>query len=129
MSKKIIVAIILSLGLLTGCTDTNQAERVSHNVSQNADNFNVYRRLVVINLRTDTPVFEVIGKFSLKQVSNRLIITVEGEDGNYYKHFVGLSNEIFYNVEDLGGSNVNKYKYEVNFLPQMTQPFDIVSRD
>ena len=55
-----IMLVILSLTLV-GC---REAERVSHNVSQEADNFNVIRRLTVINARTDKPMFELIGAFS-----------------------------------------------------------------
>ena len=54
---------VLVLGsFMYGCTE---AEKVSHNVSQEADNFNVIRRLTVINTRTDKPEFELIGQFSI----------------------------------------------------------------
>ena len=43
-----------------------------------ADNFNVTRRLEVINARTDKPVFELIGNFAISNNStNELEITVE----------------------------------------------------
>lgn len=32
-------------------------------------------------------------------------------------------------VEDIGGADVNKYKYEVNFLPETIQPISIKSND
>ena len=34
-----------------------------------------------------------------------------------------------YVIEDLYGASVNKYKYEVNYLPEMIQPIDITSKD
>lgn len=42
MKKKLIIAItiILTLGVFTGCSE---ADRVSQNLSQEADNFNVVR--------------------------------------------------------------------------------------
>ena len=64
--KKKLLAVLLAVALtmsLTGCTE---AEKVSENVSQEADNFNVLRRLAVINSRTDKVEFELIGAFSLE---------------------------------------------------------------
>jgi outer membrane lipoprotein SlyB len=53
MKKKLVAiatTLIVASATLVGCTEANQ---VSHNVSQEADNFNVLRRLTVINSRTD----------------------------------------------------------------------------
>lgn len=63
--KKRMMAVLLVVAMvftLAGCTE---ADRVSENVSQEADNFNVLRRLAVINSRTDKVEFELIGAFSL----------------------------------------------------------------
>ena len=48
---------------LVGCTEVN---RVSSNIGKEADNFNITRRIVVYNVRTDKLVFELIGNFSLQ---------------------------------------------------------------
>jgi len=122
----IILATMLCL-FLTSCS--NQAERVSHNVSQEADNFNVIRRLVVINARTDKPMFELIGAFSFTLESNRIICIVETGENEYKKHSVGLTEWTLWSVEDISGAEVSKYKYEVNFLPEMIQPIEFVSKD
>lgn len=60
--KAFIVVIMIACMALVGCTE---ASKVSSNVSQEADNFNVLRRFAVINSRTDKVEFEVIGAFSL----------------------------------------------------------------
>lgn len=57
-------------GIVTGCTE---ADKVSTNVSKEADNFNVLRRFAVINTRTDKVEFEIVGAFSLKTTINFLI--------------------------------------------------------
>ena len=63
----LMVVMIATIVLVTvGCTEATQ---VSYNVSQEADNFNVIRRLTVINTRTDKPSFELVAAFSL-QVDN-----------------------------------------------------------
>lgn len=129
-NKKIIgliLATVLSLGLV-GC---RESERVSYNVSQEADNFNVVRRLTVINSRTDKPEFELIGNFSINVDSgdNQLEVICETGKNEYKKHFIGLNEWTMYVIEDIGGADVNKYKYEVNFLPETIQPISITSRD
>jgi hypothetical protein len=49
--KKIIKALALvTLLTTTGCT---QADTVRHNITENADSFNVTRRITVFNTRTD----------------------------------------------------------------------------
>ena len=126
MRKKIIalISIILILAVLCGCTE---ADRVNTNITQQADNFNVTRRLEVINARTDKPLFELIGNFSLSNnSSNELVITVELENGVYKKHYVYLNEYTMYIVEDLSGSDVSPYHYEINVLPQQFQTFELI---
>ena len=104
---------ILGLGVLfvvltlTGCS---QSYRVSENISQEANNFNVVRRITVINARTDTVLLQLTGTFSLRNNSeNELEVICELEDGKYQKHYVYLNEYTLYIVEDLSGSNVSKY--------------------
>lgn len=131
--KKVIPAIVLLIALgvtaaaMAGCG--NESERVSQNIAQEADNFNVLRRVVVINTRTDKVEFECIGRISVEVGSKRLNIIVETDNNKYKKHIVNLTGNNMYIVEDLGGAEVNKYKYEINYLPEMIQPFDIVTKE
>lgn len=128
--KKIFVmvlCIVLCVSMFCGC---NQAERVSYNISQQADNFNVTRRLAVINIRTDAPVFELVGNFSISNnASNELEVTVEVSPGQYKKHFVYLNEWTMYVVEDVSGCGVENYHYEVNFLPEMFIPVTFTNYD
>lgn len=119
--------IIGGMLLLTGCT---QVDRVSTNLSQQADNFNITRRIVVMNARTDTVLFELIGNFSLQNnSSNELEIVCEIAQGVYKKHFIYLNENTIYVVEDVSGAYVDKYHYEVNYIPEMIQPFTITTND
>lgn len=130
MKKKIVAVmavVILAAMMLAGCTEASQ---VSHNVSQEADNFNVLRRFAVINTRTDKAEFELIGAFSLDASAYpKISVIVEKEDGSYFKHIIGLNDDTFYVVEDLGGAEVNRYKYEVNYIPETIVPFTITEND
>ena len=121
--------ILITITILTLCACT-QADRVSQNISKEADNFNVTRRLAVINARTDKPVFELIGNFSLSNnIDNELEITVEAGRGVYKKHFVYLNEWTIYVVEDVSGAYVSPYHYEVNFLPEMIVPVTFTMND
>lgn len=128
--KKILCVIFALVMVLTLCACSTQAERVSYNISHQADNFNVTRRLAVINIRTDAPVFELVGNFSIdNNLSNELEITVEVAPGNYKKHLVYLNEWTMYVVEDISGCGVENYHYEVNFLPEMFIPVTITNYD
>lgn len=119
--------VLVMIAMLAGCT---QSDRVSHNISVQANNFNVTRRLAVINARSDEPVFEMIGNFSLSNTStNELAVTVEVAPGCYKKHYIYLNQWTIYVVEDVSGAYVDPYHYEVNFLPEMIVPVTFISQD
>lgn len=122
--------LLLCVTATLGLTACRQSERVSYNIGKEADNFNVTRRLAVINARTDKPVFELIGNFSLSNNStNELEVVCEVENGVYKKHFVYLNEWTIYVVEDVSGAYVDKYHYEVNFLPEMIIPVTFTAND
>ena len=127
--KKKFLGVLLGLTImgatLTACTE---ADKVSNNVSQEADNFNVLRRFAVINTRTDKVEFELVGAFSLETDSSKKVkLSVETEDGTYKKHIIGMNQDSMYVIEDLGGAKDNKYKYEVNYIPESILPFTVKS--
>ena len=127
MNKKVIMTTLLTSGLflLSGCEST-ESSQVSYNVSQEADNFNVIRRVAVINTRTDKIEFEVIGRISVDTSdSDKLVIIVEADKGIYKKHLINMTEWNMYVVEDLEGAQVNQYKYEVNYMPETIIPFTI----
>ena len=43
----------------------------------------------------------------------------------FKKHFIGLSDNVTYTVEDISGSEVDKYHYEINYNPNMWIPFTL----
>lgn len=130
MKKIICLVVILVLIVVFGTGCYRQADLVSQNIGKEADNFNVTRRLAVMNARTDKPIFELIGNFSLKNNStNELEIICEVAPGEYKKHFVYLNQWTIYVVEDVSGANVSHYHYEVNFLPEMFIPYTFTMSD
>lgn len=131
MMKRIISLILLSVLVITLAACGNEARRVSYNLSIEADNFNVVRRLTVFDTRTDTVMFQMTGTFSIStdKHDGQLEVTCELPDHTYAKHFVYLSRDTTYIVEDLSGTDVSKYSYELNFLPEMIPGVKITSKD
>ena len=123
----ITISAILILLLTSGCAFDSDASIASHNVSKEADQFRVKRRIVFVNLRSDTYLFVITGNCSITTDStdNQLeVICKVGED-KYQKHFLYLSNEITYTVEQLDYSEVSKYDYEIVFKPESIIPVKI----
>lgn len=129
MKKKLLILVVAVTLMMTGCTE---ADRVSYNISEQADNFNIVRQLTVINCIEGDVLFQMTGKLSIEADAsdNQLEIIVE-DGGTYVKHFVGLSDNVTYVVEDLnlGANDVAKYKYTLNFNPNMWIPVDIETID
>ncbi len=125
MKKVIKLICIFALAAMSGCG--TEASKVSHNLSQQADNFNDIRQLTVINCITGDTLFQMTGKMSINADAsdNQLEVIVEDEEGEYKKHFIGLSDNVTYVVEDVTGKGVNKYKYTLNFNPKMWIPINV----
>ena len=120
--------IIVVLMALTGCS-ISEADRVSYNVSKQADNFNVTRRLTVINTRTDKCILQMTGKISIEDVTDGIAVLVEVDrkKGIYQKHYVYLNENTMYTVEDVTGVSVSRYAYEMEFMPQTLIPVKITA--
>jgi hypothetical protein len=131
-SKVLAFTALMLLVLLSGCG--RQSDRVSYNLSLEADSFNVTRRLTIINTRAEDGntaiLFQMTGNFSIeKETDGDLAVIGENPGGVYYKHFVNLSRDITYIVEQIENKNVNKHKFEINYNPRMIVPVQIVTKD
>ena len=127
MKKKATILILLIAVIITGC---RQSRRVSYNISKQADNFNVTRRLTVFNMRTDKCLMQMTGKMSIQNEGNNeisVIVELDRQNGIYQKHFIYLNDWTMYTIEDVSGTNVSKYAYEVEFMPQALNPIKITT--
>ena len=123
MKKAICILACTALAVTLAACST-EAERVSYNLSQQADNFNDIRQVTVINCLQGDVLFQMTGKMSITAdpADNQVEIVVEDENGEYKKHFIGLSDNVTYVVEDVTTGDVNQYKYTLNFNPKMWLP-------
>lgn len=133
MKKRVLPIVLLTVMLVlatTGCRQ-READRVSYNLSKEADNFNDVRQVTVINCLQGDVLFQMTGKMSITADTsdNQLEVVVEDENGEYKKHLIGLSDNVTYVVEDITAGDVSKYKYTLNFNPNMWFPVDIDAID
>lgn len=124
--KKLIplaVAGVLVFGL-SACS--SGADRASENLSKDAEEFKVNRRIIFVNGITDKYLLTVEGRCSVETGESKLGGSLEvtckiGEDA-YKKHFLGLSDNVTYFVEQLDSVDVSLYHYQVIFKPESIIP-------
>ena len=117
MKKKILIILILAVLslVLSSCT---QADNVRYNLRREAEDFNIRRRITVLNTRTDTPMMQITGLLAITVDSDGdLNITIEKAPGEYVLNFAHLSQDTTYIVEQIETKEVNKYQYESKFYP------------
>ena len=118
--KKILalmLAILMVAILFCGCT---QAEKISANLSKEADKLNITRKITVINVRNNEILYEIIAKCSLQNEGHsELVVISEVAEGQYKKDFIYLSDWITYVVQDVTGTYTDPYHYEINILPYL----------
>jgi hypothetical protein len=111
---------VLTMGN-SGCS--NDAQVASENLSQDADNFRIPRRIVFYNGITDKYMLEVNGYCSIGngQTANSLAVTCKAE-GGYKKHLLGRSDNVTYFVEQLAAKDVSVNFYQVTWKPTTIIP-------
>jgi len=119
--KTLIFGLIIAT-LFIGCS--REATTASYNISYEADNFKVLRRIVFFNGITDKYLLEIKGFCSIEydKYDNQLEVTCKVGDNSYIKEYFGLSDNTAYFVEQLKEINVPAYYYKVNFRPQTIIP-------
>jgi hypothetical protein len=121
MKRILIAAALAATAALTGCTDADVA---SANLSKAADNFEVSRRVVFYNGITGGYMLSIEGLCSLGNNDKAREVTITCKTGpkSYKKHFLGLSDNVTYFVEQLEPQTVSAYHYRVVFKPQAIIP-------
>jgi uncharacterized protein YxeA len=112
MIRKIkIIACVLALLLLTGCSE---ASRVNYNISKQANYFESERRVTVYNARTDNVIFAIEGYISISNNNDgELVVTCKVGENTYKKNYVRLNANTLYVVEDISGTHTDPYHYQV----------------
>lgn len=112
------VAAALSLG---AC---NAADTASRNISYDSDNFKVMRRVVFVNGITDKYLLSIEGLCSITRDNEdqQLEVTCKTGEGEFKKHYLGISDNVTYFVEQMDASSVDTFHYRVAFRPETILP-------
>lgn len=118
---KYVLALLLAAATIAGCTDADIASR---NLSKAADQFEVTRRIVFYNGITGDYMLTVEGLCSLgnNDKVRELSVTCKVGPGTFKKHFLGLSDNVTFFVEQMDPMPVGTHHYRVVFKPQTILP-------
>ncbi|MBC8730025.1 hypothetical protein F6X39_17455 [Paraburkholderia sp. UCT2] len=121
--KRLLLSAVLVCGAsaLAGCNDADVA---SQNLSKAADNFQINRRVVFYNGITGDYMLSIEGLCSLGNADKVREVSITCKTGpkSYKKHFLGLSDNVTYFVEQVDGADVSSYHYKVIFKPSVILP-------
>jgi hypothetical protein len=121
--KKLMGAGVIAIAVISGLAACDsQANTVDANMTKEADEFKIDRRITFVNGITDEYMLVIEGKCSQTNDGSQLEVICKVGDGEYKKHFLGLSDNVTYVSEQVESSNVDPYRYEVVFKPEAILP-------
>ncbi len=117
-----LMLVAVSALLVFGCQTDSQV--ASYNLSKDAEMFRIDRRIIFYNSILDVYMLSIEGRCAIEadRADNQLEVTCKTGDQSYKKHFLGISDNVTYFVEQLGAAKVNVYRYKVIFKPQTIIP-------
>ena len=107
---------------VTGCV--SQADTVSKNLSTAAEEVEISRRMVLFTGITDNYLLSIEGRCSIEvdAADNQLEVTCKVGKDAFEKHFLGLSDNVSYLVEQLKPVDANEFRTRVVFRPETILP-------
>ena len=113
---------IVAAAVLAGCSA--DADVASRNLSKAADMFEINRRIVFYNGITGEYMLTIEGLCSLgnHDSAGTLSVTCKTGPTNFKKHFLGLSDNVTYFVEQMEPAQASVFHYRVVFKPQVIVP-------
>lgn len=120
MKTKLILLAVAAL--VAGCS--RDADVASRNLSVAADMFEINRRIVFYNGITGGYVLTIEGLCSLgnHDKARELSVTCKTGPTSYKKHFLGLSDNVTFFVEQIDPVAASPFRYRVIFKPDVIVP-------
>lgn len=119
-----VVSLAVLAAAFAGCD--SEADTSSRNLSIAAENFEIDRRVVFFNGITDKYLLSIEGRCSVEttdgHLSGALEVTCKIARDTYKKHFLGLSDNVSYFVEQISDGRVSGFRNRVIFRPQTIVP-------
>lgn len=119
--KKAVVTVGIGALVLSGCSSPSDV--VSDNISKEAENFGIARKINYINGITDKLTMTIEGRCNIDvdEVESQLEVTCRTPIGDV-KHFLHLSDNMTYFVEQLDPVRVSQDHYKVYWNPSVLVP-------
>lgn len=112
--KKVFLVIMLLL-TMAGC---EKSDRVNYNIRREANNFNIYRRVVAINTRLNETLFAVEGYISVAvDTDGDLNVTIQTGEDEFKLFYAHLGTDVTYTVIQTEPVDVTPYAYNISFFP------------
>lgn len=108
------IILIMTMFLFAGC---DSADNVQHNIATESNQFNTYRKVTVINLRSDKVLLQIEGYISIKDsTDDELAIIIKTSPKEYKMHYVYTGSEIVYLVEQLENTSTDPYHWKIKIF-------------
>lgn len=119
--KILLISLIAALSIfVSGCgTD---AQIASYNLSKDADQFKINRRIVFYNGFTDEYILSIQGRCSVEFLPRKFEVTCKKNDGSFVKHYLGRADNAFPFIEQIDPAIVGTSQYKVIFKPSVIIP-------
>lgn len=124
MNKRLALTLALTSALaIAACGDTD-ASVASSNLSKAAEQFEIVRKITFINGITDSSPMEIQGRCSITAdgMDKQLEVTCKTDSGQFVKHFLGLSDNMTYVVEQLEPAAASTAQYRFIVKPSAILP-------
>lgn len=118
-------ATLLSIAVgSAGCFGSSNADVASKNLSTEAEQFKVARKIIFVDTFNNTELFEITGLCSVDVAGaglNAVAVVCKTGPNSYVKDFLGKADNVTWIVQQLQGIDVSTYHYEV-----VVKPFAVV---
>lgn len=120
--KTVVAGIGLVAGLCTLSACGSDADVVNENLTKDADNFKIPRRVIFYNGITGDYILTIEGYCSIDPTdANNFRVTCK-TNGGYIRDSLGRSDNVTYFVEQMAPASVSKDHYKVVFKPSVLIP-------
>lgn len=123
MKKKVmsfialVMIVIVIMCTLSGCA---QADTMKHNIQQDADKFNVYRRMTFVNLYTGELLYSAEGYFSIQttysnnyQGQQEIGLVFQVGKNEYKMDYFSIDSNVCYVIEQLENTTGDPYHWKI----------------
>lgn len=121
---KYIIGALALAALLTaaspGCT--SDADMASENLSTAAEQFEVQRRITVVNAFSDKVVFEVEGRCSIEPSNGQLVAICKHGPDDFRKHHTGVGDNGMWSSFQMDPVKVDVYHTRLIVKPETVLP-------